>query len=97
MFTSSLFFLKHIGLIYGLNFNMRIVVELMESLYLFLELIEIIKICVKIIVSRLGGHNVNSIRGKDLSKQYSKVLAADGVSFNIDEGEIFALIGQMCR
>ncbi|NLP26007.1 MAG: ABC transporter ATP-binding protein [Clostridiales bacterium] len=30
---------------------------------------------------------------KDLSKQYSKVLAADGVSFNIDEGEIFALIG----
>lgn len=30
---------------------------------------------------------------KGLSKQYSKVLAADDVSFNIDEGEIFALIG----
>ena len=26
---------------------------------------------------------------KGLSKQYSKVLAADDVSFNIDEGEIF--------
>lgn len=30
---------------------------------------------------------------KELSKQYSKVLAADKVSFDIDEGEIFALIG----
>lgn len=30
---------------------------------------------------------------KELSKQYSKVLAADKVSFSIDEGEIFALIG----
>ena len=28
-----------------------------------------------------------------LSKQYSKVLAADQVSFQIGEGEIFALIG----
>lgn len=30
---------------------------------------------------------------KALSKQYSKVLAANKVSFDIDEGEIFALIG----
>ena len=30
---------------------------------------------------------------KGLSKQYSKVLAADKVSFDIEEGEIFALIG----
>lgn len=30
---------------------------------------------------------------KELSKQYSKVLAADRVSFDIQKGEIFALIG----
>lgn len=30
---------------------------------------------------------------KSLSKQYSRVLAADGVSFTINSGEIFALIG----
>lgn len=30
---------------------------------------------------------------KELSKQYSKVLAADKVSFDIGKGEIFALIG----
>lgn len=30
---------------------------------------------------------------KELSKQYSKVLAADKVSFDIGQGEIFALIG----
>ncbi len=30
---------------------------------------------------------------KELSKQYSKVLAADKVSFDIQKGEIFALIG----
>lgn len=30
---------------------------------------------------------------KELSKQYSKVLAADKVSFDIRQGEIFALIG----
>lgn len=30
---------------------------------------------------------------KELSKQYSKVLAADKVSFDIEKGEIFALIG----
>lgn len=30
---------------------------------------------------------------KELSKQYSKVLAADRVSFDIGQGEIFALIG----
>lgn len=30
---------------------------------------------------------------KGLSKQYDKVLAADKVSFDIEEGEIFALIG----
>lgn len=30
---------------------------------------------------------------KSLSKQYTKVLAADSVSFSVDEGEIFALIG----
>ncbi len=30
---------------------------------------------------------------KDLSKQYSKVLAVDKVSFDISAGEIFALIG----
>ena len=30
---------------------------------------------------------------KELSKQYSKVLAADSISFSIGEGEIFALLG----
>lgn len=30
---------------------------------------------------------------KNLSKQYSKVLAVDNISFNINKGEIFALIG----
>ena len=30
---------------------------------------------------------------KNLCKQYTKVLAANNVSFSIDEGEIFALIG----
>lgn len=30
---------------------------------------------------------------KDLCKQYTKTLAANNVSFSIDEGEIFALIG----
>lgn len=30
---------------------------------------------------------------KELSKQYTKVLAADRVSFDINKGEIFALIG----
>ena len=30
---------------------------------------------------------------KGLSKQYSKVLAADSISFSIGEGEIFALLG----
>ena len=30
---------------------------------------------------------------KGLTKQYDKVLAADKVSFDIEEGEIFALIG----
>lgn len=30
---------------------------------------------------------------KKLCKQYTKVLAANNVSFSIDEGEIFALIG----
>ncbi|MDE5584429.1 MAG: ABC transporter ATP-binding protein [Ruminococcus sp.] len=30
---------------------------------------------------------------KGLSKQYTKVLAVDNVSFDIEEGEIFALIG----
>ncbi len=30
---------------------------------------------------------------KELSKQYTKVLAANKVSFDINEGEIFALIG----
>ena len=30
---------------------------------------------------------------KELSKQYTKVLAADKVSFDIEKGEIFALIG----
>ena len=30
---------------------------------------------------------------KGLTKQYTKVLAADNVSFDIGEGEIFALIG----
>lgn len=30
---------------------------------------------------------------KELSKKYSKVLAADKVSFDIEKGEIFALIG----
>lgn len=30
---------------------------------------------------------------KSLCKQYTKVLAANNVSFSIDEGEIFALIG----
>ena len=35
----------------------------------------------------------NVLEVKGLSKQYSKVLAADKVSFEIGEGEIFALIG----
>lgn len=35
----------------------------------------------------------NVLEVKDLSKQYTKVLAADSVSFEIEEGEIFALIG----
>lgn len=30
---------------------------------------------------------------KELSKQYTKVLAADRISFDIEKGEIFALIG----
>lgn len=30
---------------------------------------------------------------KELSKQYTKVLAADKISFDIEKGEIFALIG----
>lgn len=35
----------------------------------------------------------NVLEVKGLSKQYSKVLAADKVSFEIKKGEIFALIG----
>ena len=35
----------------------------------------------------------NVLEVKELSKQYSKVLAVDKVSFEIGEGEIFALIG----
>ena len=35
----------------------------------------------------------NVLEVKELSKQYSKVLAANKVSFEIGEGEIFALIG----
>lgn len=35
----------------------------------------------------------NVLEVKELSKQYSKVLAADSVSFNVGNGEIFALIG----
>ena len=35
----------------------------------------------------------NVLEVKELSKQYSKVLATDKVSFEISEGEIFALIG----
>ncbi len=35
----------------------------------------------------------NVLEVKELSKMYSKVLAADKVSFEIGEGEIFALIG----
>lgn len=35
----------------------------------------------------------NILEVKELSKQYTKVLAADKVSFEIGEGEIFALIG----
>jgi len=35
----------------------------------------------------------NVLEVKELSKQYTKVLAADKVSFEISEGEIFALIG----
>ena len=35
----------------------------------------------------------NILEVKELSKQYSKVLAADKVSFTVGEGEIFALIG----
>ncbi|MBQ3885037.1 MAG: ABC transporter ATP-binding protein [Ruminococcus sp.] len=35
----------------------------------------------------------NVLEVKALSKQYTKVLAADKVSFEIGEGEIFALIG----
>ena len=35
----------------------------------------------------------NILEVKELSKQYTKVLAADKVSFEIGEGEMFALIG----
>ena len=35
----------------------------------------------------------NVLEVKALSKQYTKVLAADKVSFEIGKGEIFALIG----
>ncbi|NLT09414.1 MAG: ABC transporter ATP-binding protein [Ruminococcus sp.] len=35
----------------------------------------------------------NVLEVKELTKQYTKVLAADKVSFEIGEGEIFALIG----
>ena len=35
----------------------------------------------------------NILEVKELSKKYSKVFAADKVSFNIGKGEIFALIG----
>ena len=35
----------------------------------------------------------NILEVKELSKQYTKVLVADKVSFEIGEGEIFALIG----
>ncbi len=35
----------------------------------------------------------NVLEVKELSKQYSKVLAVDKISFDIGEGEIFALIG----
>lgn len=35
----------------------------------------------------------NTLEVKELSKQYTKVLAANKVSFEIAEGEIFALIG----
>ena len=35
----------------------------------------------------------NVLEVKELSKQYTKVLAVDKVSFEIGEGEIFALIG----
>lgn len=33
------------------------------------------------------------LEAKGLTKQYARVLAADHVSFNVEEGEIFALIG----
>lgn len=36
---------------------------------------------------------MNVLEVKNLCKQYTKVLAANNVSFSIDEGEIFALIG----
>ena len=35
----------------------------------------------------------NVLEVRELSKQYSKVLAVDRISFDINEGEIFALIG----
>ena len=35
----------------------------------------------------------NVLEVKELTKQYSKVLAVDKVSFEIKKGEIFALIG----
>ena len=35
----------------------------------------------------------NVLEVKELSKQYSKVLAANKISFTIGKGEIFALIG----
>ena len=35
----------------------------------------------------------NVLEVKGLSKQYTKVLAVDKISFEIGEGEIFALIG----
>jgi ABC-2 type transport system ATP-binding protein len=41
----------------------------------------------------MGGKMGKVLQVQGLTKQYSKVLAADKVTFDIEEGEIFALIG----
>lgn len=46
------------------------------------------------IVFKKGDNSVNKIlEVKKLSKQYTKVLAVNSISFDVKEGEIFALIG----
>ena len=40
-----------------------------------------------------GGKNVKIVEVKNLKKYYKDVKAVDGISFDIEEGSIFALLG----